>query len=1221
MVVVGKKEDEDHDDDDVDLETELDRRLGYSRLRPRLDFLRFTHTTKRPGAIYLMRHTQPVVSLRSCEECGQKYQRVHTCNPHAASFFHHQINPVTRNWWQTVSFRPIGSVPDTRRLFLTYDIETYTHHGAFGKQLLPFLLVIHLDGDPVLLQIARDVVAEQRPPGLWRRGPDDDPEHPELAETFYVMDPAPERVGSAFRQLRADLQTRALQAFWQLKLDENPDLERIYREAPETLTYEYLSADIAEHLYGHRRRNKKKGKPRSKRARVEEIIEQQPADDEDDPGPVREKPLLAGPPAFWEIYVVGHNISGFDEIVLAANVINNRGEAPAAFRISRNFMPRQAKLLFNDICYALPNPAIRHPPTHGGDDDDVEAEQIFSDWEEGCLRAADCHDQSLRFLVRDTFQLTHTSLRRAAVAYNLDVAKGNCPYAAVNDLLRIGFYEGDDVNQFPLPRYWASQSEHDEARADFIRRQGFFARYDIYAEALRYCALDVIVTARLVQKLLAAYRDFVRHHVGLTECHFNVFQRPTISSNSHAIFKQILYRETRPKRTHFAEHLVAPSHDMYDFVRDSIRGGRCYPTVIGILREPVFVYDICGMYASALTHPLPTGYPLTPHQCQRAVDEWNARLRPHTAPSAVADDHAQISYFDDTLRHGIVVIDADAPEDPRLDPLPPFASRRGGRLAWTNENLRGEVATTLDVITLHNRGWAVRILPDSRNSLFPAMTCLARSYVTINIQAKEKADREKNATMRSIAKLLSNALYGSFATCLDNRFVVFSSDVENNVQEQLARGEITVAAVSFLGSEHMAADVTSAFTSLFYSPGQNYSPGSTVGPHDALQQQQSQQSLVHDTAIRETNCGVPVPPPLYNPEWAGPRDPPIPEFNYQPIKLLAVDPEDATLLTLQSVSPLVENRRYPTHLASFVLAWTRAFTSEWAGFIYQSDRGLEWEKRLLKTVYGDTDSLFTTALGRELMELNGKKRIKKNRLGGLVFDPENPQLTWLVECETVCPQCGADAYAPESVFLAPKLYALKELICTAEPLAHRGPGKLRAKGHATFELTYDILAECFRAHLVREDPHASFHTSRVALRRTLASLQPQSKPFTVIESQLTRTLRPWRDRTLAPVSPSRPNLLRPYSNSRPNPRILPFDAPAEAAFVKPLLSHSDSSDDDDNDDEPPPIISSDTQQLIDESLMMMANGDPTVMRQLKKKNRGYVRRGEHAAPSSAILWP
>lgn len=1179
---------------------ETDRRLRYSWLRPRLDFLRFRRTPKRPGAIYLMRHTQPVVTVRNCEECGQKYRHAHTCNPRVASFFHHQINSATRNWWQTVSFRPIGSVPTTRRLFLTYDIETYTHHGAFGKQLLPFLLVIHLEGDPMLLQLARDVVAAQVPQGLWRRGPDDDPEHPELVDTFYIMDPTPKRIGSAFRQLRADLQTWAVQAFWRLKLDENPDLERIAREAPEALTYEYLSADIAEYRYGQNK--KKKGRPRSKKAKVEEIIEHPAVD------PRREKPLLAGPPAFWEIYVVGHNISGFDEIVLAANVINNRGEAPAAFRISRQFMPRQAKLLFNDVCYALPNPIAR-----------VEDDETFADWEEGRMRAADCRDQSVRFLVRDTFQLTHTSLRKAAVAYNLDVAKGNCPYTAVNDLLRIGYYEGDDVNQFPLPRYWASQQEHDEARADFLRRKGFFARYDIYAEALRYCALDVLVTARLVQKLLAAYRDFVQHHVGLPDCHFNVFQRPTISSNSHAIFKQLLYRETRPQRPHFAEHLVAPSHDMYDFVRDSIRGGRCYPTVIGILREPVFVYDICGMYASALTHPLPTGYPLTPNQCQLAVDEWNARLRPSNPPAP-----NPLSYFDVTLRHGIVVIDADAPEDERLDPLPPFASRRGGRLAWTNENLRGEVATTLDVITLHNRGWTVRILADSRNSLFPSMTCLARSYVTINIQAKEKADREKNATMRSIAKLLSNALYGSFATRLDNRFVVFGSDVHRNIQEQMSRGETIVAAVSFLASEHMSADVTSAFTSLFYAPGQNYSPVSTVGPQQSQLFTGGDESLVHDTAIRETNCGVPVPPPLYNPEWAGPRDPRVPEFNYQPIKMLAVDPEDATLLTLQSVSPLVENRRYPTHLASFVLAWTRAFTSEWAGFIYQSDRGLEWEKRLLKTVYGDTDSLFTTALGRELMELNGKKRIKKNRLGGLVFDPENPQLTWLVECETVCPQCGADAYSSESVFLAPKIYALKELVCTAEPFAHRGPGKLRAKGHATFELTYDLLAECFRAHLLREDPRASFHTSRVALRRTLASLQPQSKPFTVVESVLTRTLRPWRDRTLAPLSPSKPHLLRPYCNSQPNPRILPFDAPAEAAFVRPILDHSSDDDDDDPDGTNDPqstAISSDTQQLIAESLMMLANGDPTVMRQIKMKNRGFIRRGEHAAPSSAILWP
>lgn len=163
------------------------------------------------------------------------------------------------------------------------------------------------------------------------------------------------------------------------------------------------------------------------------------------------------------------------------------------------------------------------------------------------------------------------------------------------------------------------------------------------------------------------------------------------------------------------------------------------------------------------------------------------------------------------------------------------------------------------------------------------------------------------------------------------------------------------------------------------------------------------------------------------------------------------------------------------------------------------------------------------------METRGKKRIKKHG-GNLVFDPERPELTWLVECETVCGACGADAYSPESVFLAPKLYALKSLHCPSCGASSKG--KLRAKGHAAEGLDYDTMVKCYLADAQGED-RQRFSTSRTSLKRTLASAQPGAHPFTVTQTTLTRTLRPWKDMTLARLDEHR---LLPYSESRPNPR-------------------------------------------------------------------------------------
>ncbi|QJS95228.1 E2B DNA polymerase [Human mastadenovirus B] len=972
--------------------------------------------------VQLIHEVHPV---NRCDYCGRLYKHKHECSARRREFYFHHINSHSSNWWQEIQFFPIGSHPRTERLFLTYDVETYTWMGSFGKQLIPFMLVMKLSGDQRLVNIAYDLAMKLKW-DRWRQDP----------QTFYCVTPEKMAVGQHFRQYRDQLQTALAVDLWSSFLKANPHLhewalEHYALTDPTDLTFEEL----------------------------------------------KKLPHVRGTPRFLELYIVGHNINGFDEIVLAAQVINNRAEVPQPFRITRNFMPRAGKILFNDVTFALPNPAYKKRVN-------------FQLWEQGACDDIDFKYQFLKVMVRDTFALTHTSLRNAAQAYSLPVEKGCCPYKAVNQFYMLGSYRAEK-DGFPLKEYWKDHEEYLLNRELWEKKSQ--PRYDIIQETLDYCALDVLVTAELVAKLQESYAHFIRDSVGLPHAHFNIFQRPTISSNSHAIFRQIVYRAEKPNRTNLGPGLLAPSHELYDYVRASIRGGRCYPTYIGILEEPLYVYDICGMYASALTHPMPWGTPLNPYERALAVREWQMTL----------DDPATISYFDKDLLPGIFTIDADPPDELMLDPLPPFCSRKGGRLCWTNEPLRGEVATSVDVITLHNRGWRVRIVPDELTTIFPEWKCVAREYVQLNIAAKERADKEKNQTMRSIAKLLSNALYGSFATKLDNKKIVFSDQMDESLMKGISAGTVNIKSSSFLETDNLSAEVMPAFE-------REYLPQQLAlldsDPEDSEDEQR--------------------PAPFYTPPAGTPGHV---AYTYKPITFLDVEEGDMCLHTVEKVDPLVDNDRYPSHVASFVLAWTRAFVSEWAGFLYKEDRGTPLEDRPIKSVYGDTDSLFVTQRGHELMETKGKKRIKKHG-GKLVFDPDEPDLTWLVECETVCASCGADAYSPESIFLAPKLYALKCIYC---PACHKtSKGKLRAKGHAAEALNYELMVNCYLADMQGAD-RQRFSTSRMSLKRTLASAQPGAHPFTVTETTLTRTLRPWKDRTLAALDAHR---LIPYSRSRPNPR-------------------------------------------------------------------------------------
>lgn len=967
-----------------------------------------------------------IEEVNRCIDCGVKYVKKHTCNSTTASFFHHILNTETKDDWNFVKFSPVGCPPETKRAYIVYDIETYTQHGAYGKQLVPYLLVMQIVGDVMISRIARQIAVRE---GFICDA---------TSGCLYIMHTNADVIGQMFKVFRNKLQLKVALNLW-------TSYCRAY-DIDSNVTKNELEKIVSEIVY--------KGK---------ECF-------------------------FWEIVVVGHNISGFDEIILAAHVmsgVDREDERLSPFKIKRTFMPRVGKLLFNDVAFMLPNPAYDKP-----------TDKTYKRWKRGSCSKKDKKWQGLTFMVRDTYLLTHTSLRNAAKAYNLELSKGVCPYTAVNEFLMTGKYK-HLPNKYPLREYWNS----DEDYQSNMPPEG--GTYNILNEALKYCILDVLLTAQLVKALVDGYQMFCTDDVEL-KCNFHIFQKPTISSNTHALFKQVFYKNHQALKDYLPGYMV-PSGPMYDFIRKSVRGGRCYPTYLGVYNEPVYVYDVCGMYASALTHPLPYGHVLPPAAAVKELVLWQNRL----------DNPKQICYFDNTLKHAIVCADCIPPDHYQLDTLPPICSRDSGRLCWTNEPLAKQVLTTVDIITLHNRGWKCSILLNEPSAVWPEFKPICSSYVQINIRAKEQADKTGNQVKRSISKLLSNALYGSFCTKLDNKKVIFESDLTKediiDIQEERSQVKVRTTIVNSI-LPHSSANIHL--------------------PQSADELKCTAQGALLTPYIVSNQSTVDP----YNKEEGHSRG---------EIQFCEAECDDLILTTLEKTSEWIENRSYPTQIASFVLAWTRAFTSEWSGILYNGDRysRIKLEDRELKHLYGDTDSLFVTKTGHDLMKTVGAAKLKKNG-APLVFNPDDPKLTWAVECETVCEECGGDAYSDESCFLAPKLYGIKSKTCE---ICHKtSDGKIRAKGHPREQVTYDLLKKCFlhydflrptECHL--PPPPKEFETNRISMKRTLISSIPTAKPFTVVEKNLSRVIRPWKDMTLRVGQKSAQGYyLYPYDKQNPNPRTI-----------------------------------------------------------------------------------
>ncbi|ADQ39053.1 DNA polymerase [Fowl aviadenovirus C] len=1043
-------------------------------------------------------------AVQHCPTCGRHWVRNHACNERRSAFYYHAVQKTGSEMWQHVHFSCPAQSPHCKQLFLTYDIETYTVFEQKGKRMQPFMLCFMLSGDPALVEVARKIALE-------------DTDVRQLDEGFYWIDPKPGEVARRFRTYRTRLQQHFAE-----------HLVRRYCRANREFCGELMSDGNYTSIY---------------HIPYEKFL--QPS-----------KPLTL-PSDFYsvDVIVLGHNITKFDELLLATELVERRDLFPDACRCDRSFMPRVGRLLFNDILFHMPNPNFsKKDPTR------------LHRWVKGVVDERDMRSVFVRFMVRDTLQLTSgAKLAKAASAYALELSKGHCPYEAINEHVSRGHYDRD-ADGFPVARYWEDASVLDEQKQ--LWNQNHPGQpYDLVRACLEYCMQDVRVTQKLAHTLFESYDRYFKQELGM-HGNYNIFVRPTIPSNTHAFWKQLTFsqyvqeqldkRQSKPAKrnkkgnktnksipTDYVAEVYAPHRPMFKYIRQALRGGRCYPSVLGPFTQPVYVFDICGMYASALTHPMPHGMPLDPKFTAAHVDELNAILL----------QPAPISYFDARIKPSILKIEAYPPPPEQLDTLPPLCNRRGGRLVWANEVLYDEVVTVLDIITLHNRGWKVTALHDDMNIVFPEWKTICADYVSKNIAAKEKADQEKNEVMRSISKMLSNALYGAFATNMDTTRIVFEQDLTDKDKKEIYEGTQVVKHVTLLNDRSFSGKT-------LYETGDPFSAPSLLAhfkPPEESDDEEEEDSEHCESTSKDENvvltaeeeadlsevdqeleealtCGLYIddgrPPAETNPAHSRAN-----ETAFKPVRFLDAPPEALTVLHLESLDKQVENKRYATQIACFVLGWSRAFFSEWCEILHGPDRGTHILHRELQTLYGDTDSLFLSETGYERMKTRGAHRIK-SKSTRLTFDPEKPDLYWACDCDIKCKQCGSDTYSSEAIFLAPKLYGLKDAVCTNPQCGYVGTGKIRSKGHKQAELIYDTLLRCWMRYedqLFGADSRIpELHTRRTIFKTTLLNKVSRYEPFTIHNEQLTRILRPWKD----PTQYQYGNALYPYDTEHPNPRTV-----------------------------------------------------------------------------------
>jgi hypothetical protein len=241
-----------------------------------------------------------------------------------------------------------------------------------------------------------------------------------------------------------------------------------------------------------------------------------------------------------------------------------------------------------------------------------------------------------------------TSLRQLAKDFKLDEDKGDMPFEALNDYVRLGFgsvRRGDDG--FLCPSYFHNDMEKWQKTKNYYEQvvplEERTPSQDIRTLCVEYCKQDVRVLAAAYQKIEAMYTTYLAPLAHVEQDgpgkRFWPMALHSLSTMSGRVLLTNATREecwqynsSLKKATYNFPVIHAPIGPIYDYLRQSIYGGWTKAYMQGMLVDPHApaelaaqirqlsaahgtgvstlahdMYDVASEYPTAVTYPMPLG--------------------------------------------------------------------------------------------------------------------------------------------------------------------------------------------------------------------------------------------------------------------------------------------------------------------------------------------------------------------------------------------------------------------------------------------------------------------------------------------------------------------------------------------------------------------------------------------------------------------------------------
>lgn len=369
--------------------------------------------------------------------------------------------------------------------------------------------------------------------------------------------------------------------------------------------------------------------------------------------------------------------------------------------------------------------------------------------------------ETIYFTVADIYAFTGMSLDRAAKEFNCptDISKDTFPHLFMDSWDKLHY-----VGPAPDAKYWPKGEIPDKFLPTSLNPEDIEeATFNLKKVCLEYLKKDVMCTEFIMKKV---------GEVFMQKFNIRFIDFMTVSQTAYEIWTNTIappqsdYDIPDNLRSLQTYYIEIPAPEKYQFIRQAVYGGRTFPIkrrfesihlnkilngemkYEDVKEDYIYAFDICSLYACSMKK---YEYPIGKSTWCTNIEYINQLIQ-RKEYDKIPMGIYEIIY----IPYSELIMPVLPHKQFELDKKIKYDVKSKGGLRWTLEQNKG-IYTSIDIINALKRKYKITVL---KGLIWERKHKIFSEYIKITENLKYEAEREGNKTLRAMAKILGNGLYG-----------------------------------------------------------------------------------------------------------------------------------------------------------------------------------------------------------------------------------------------------------------------------------------------------------------------------------------------------------------------------------------------------------------------------------------------------------------------------